>query len=647
MVRLFFLFYFILFSTSLLAQKKPLEDGVIDATLLAIDTISSPEGKINFLILSTSKNRYSVKTISFLNKAISISKKSDLKNQYASIYYSFGNYYYYNSKLDSSSYYFKKAEEFAPLDKNPFIESSILSTRSGIYKRKGDVSMAISSSLSAKKIIDKIDTTKLNREEIRTYTGKNLVINNSLANLYNQIEDYQAALLYYDLAYQAVSSLNSKRAKINAGSILSNKGDLLIKMKRYNDAFKILVKSKELKEEGEAPPIIVAGSELNLGIAETHLKKYSEALESFNSALNTYLKSNYQSGIAYVYVNRGILYNNTEDYNNAITDCEKAKSIARTINSLELQLDACKCLTEAYKEVGDFEKAFKNQELYLIAKDSFISEKNIKQLTQLQMQYDFNKQQEQQKIEAEKKELQRKLLLYLAIAALLIVVLLGFFFIKNRKKNIQISEALQEKEILLKEIHHRVKNNLQVVSSLLSLQQRQSKDATTQQALQEGRDRVKAMALIHQNLYQDKNLVGVPLKPYIETLVNNLVFNYKVEDKNIQVITDIDDIKLDVDTIIPFGLIINELISNALKYAFTEKDSGEITIDLKLKDELLILIVADNGVGLPDNFSIENASSLGYRLIKSFSQKLKATLTIENPSEGTKVRLEIVSFKTV
>ncbi len=647
MVRLFFLFYFILFSTSLLAQKKPLEDGVIDAALLAIDTISSPEGKINFLIFSTSKNRYSVKTISFLNKAISISKKSDLKNQYASIYYSFGNYYYYNSKLDSSSYYLKKAEEFAPLDKNPFIESSILSTRSGIYKRKGDVSMAISSSLSAKKIIDKIDTTKLNREEILTYTGKILVINNSLANLYNQIEDYQAALLYYDLAYQAVSSLNSKRAKINAGSILSNKGDLLIKMKSYNDAFKILVKSKELKEEGEAPPIIVAGSELNLGIAQTHLKKYPEALASFNSALNTYLKSNHQSGISYVYVNRGLLYNNTKEYNKAINDCEKAKNIAIDIKNLELQLDACKCLSEAYKKVGEFKKAFENQELFIIAKDSFINKKNIKQLTQLQMQYDFNKQQEQQKIEADKKEQERKLFLYLSVSSLIIVLLLGFFFIKNRKKNILISQALQEKEILLKEIHHRVKNNLQVVSSLLSLQQRQTKDSVTQQALQEGRDRVKAMALIHQNLYQDNNLVGVSIKPYIETLVNNLVYNYKVEDKEIVVKTAIDDIKLDVDTIIPFGLIINELISNALKYAFEGKDSGEISISLKLKEKVLNLTVSDNGIGLPEDFSIENASSLGYRLIKSFSQKLKATLTIEKPSEGTQVKLEITSFKTV
>ncbi|PHS62914.1 MAG: hypothetical protein COB12_10040 [Flavobacterium sp.] len=629
----------------MLGQQKPLNNLAIDSIIKALDTITNPSEKINFLITSSVKNRYSEKTISFLNKALSISEKLDLKNQYASIYYSLGNYYYYNSKLDSSSVYLNKAEEFATFDANPFLVASILSTRSGICKRKGDVSSAIAALLNAKESIDKIDTTQLKKKEIYTYTGKNLVINNSLANLYNQIEDHQAALLYYDLAYQAVSSLESKKTKISAGSILSNRGDLLIKMKRFNDAFNILIKSKELKIEGDAPPIIVAGSELNLGIAETHLKKYSEALISFNSALNTYSESNHQSGIAYVYASRGLLYNNTKEYSNAISDCEKAKSIAISINNLELQLDACQCLSEAYKEVGDFEKAFKNQELYLAARDSFISEKNIKQLTQLQMQYDFDKQQEHQKIEADKKEQQRKLFLYLAIAAFIIIILLGFFFIKNRKKNFQISEALQEKEILLKEIHHRVKNNLQVVSSLLSLQQRQTKDTNAQQALQEGRNRVKAMALIHQNLYQDNNLVGVDLEQYITKLVSNLVKTYKTDTKSIQINTNIDKLKLDVDTIIPLGLIINELISNSLKYAFIKKDSGEISVALKIVNNLLKLVVSDNGVGLPENFSIENTTSLGYKLIRSFSQKLEADFNIESTNKGTLITLIIKKYK--
>ena len=174
----------------------------------------------------------------------------------------------------------------------------------------------------------------------------------------------------------------------------------------------------------------------------------------------------------------------------------------------------------------------------------------------------------------------------------------------------------------------------------MSLQQRQISDVKASQAMQEGRDRVKAMALIHQNLYQDTDLIGVEINDYVNKLANNLVKNYQTENKPITLSIDVDPIKLDIDTIIPLGLVINELISNALKYAFTEQDSGTIDIVLKHKNNTLTLMVTDNGKGLPEEFNINKISSLGFRLIKAFSDKLKAQLHINSTKQGTNIRLE-------
>ncbi|HLV92463.1 MAG TPA: sensor histidine kinase [Aequorivita sp.] len=204
---------------------------------------------------------------------------------------------------------------------------------------------------------------------------------------------------------------------------------------------------------------------------------------------------------------------------------------------------------------------------------------------------------------------------------------------------------MEEKNMLLKEIHHRVKNNLQVISSLLSLQQRQINDSKASQAIQEGRDRVKAMALIHQNLYQDTDLIGVETSVYVNKLAKSLIKNYKINDKAIKLNINVDPIKLDIDTIIPLGLVINELISNALKYAFTNKSSGTIDILLKSVNDTLVLSVSDNGQGLPENFSVDEVSSLGFRLIKAFSDKLKSELDISSSKEGTKISLIIPNLK--
>lgn len=209
-----------------------------------------------------------------------------------------------------------------------------------------------------------------------------------------------------------------------------------------------------------------------------------------------------------------------------------------------------------------------------------------------------------------------------------------------------ITQSLADKEILLKEIHHRVKNNLQFVLSLLSLQSRQTEDQTAHAALKEGQNRIKSMAVIHQNLYQEDNLTGIEVKDYFERLATGLFNSYNISPDRIRLNTEIQDVHLDVDTFIPLGLIVNELVSNSLKHAFGPNDQGIITVSLKELGDQLELCVSDDGFGMPDQDSLDLQKSFGFRLINAFIPKLDASLII-NGQEGTEVKLEIKKYEKV
>ena len=208
------------------------------------------------------------------------------------------------------------------------------------------------------------------------------------------------------------------------------------------------------------------------------------------------------------------------------------------------------------------------------------------------------------------------------------------------KKNKIINKSLEEKNVLLREIHHRVKNNLQVISALLELQTKYVTDEGTVAALRRGQDRVESMALIHKDLYQHDNLSGVNTKIYFEKLTSNLLESYQVEDGKISIETDIEPLLLDVDTMVPVGLLINELISNAIKHAFDSK-GGKVFIKLEEKNDVLHLLVEDNGKGFTGTET--NKQSFGYSLIKSFVRRLEAHMQIDH-SVGTRIMIKIKSY---
>jgi len=200
--------------------------------------------------------------------------------------------------------------------------------------------------------------------------------------------------------------------------------------------------------------------------------------------------------------------------------------------------------------------------------------------------------------------------------------------ITDRKRNEErIRASLKEKEVLLKEIHHRVKNNLQVISSLLNLQANQIRDRETAQVFRDSQSRVKAMSLVHERLYQSSDLARIDFAGYVEDVTRHLLRSYQSGPRGVRLKVDVDPVSFNIDTAIPCALIINELVSNSLKYAFPNGKDGEINIRLnQTETEDLNLCISDNGIGFPANVSWEKTDSLGLQLVRSLTDQLNGSI---------------------
>jgi len=204
---------------------------------------------------------------------------------------------------------------------------------------------------------------------------------------------------------------------------------------------------------------------------------------------------------------------------------------------------------------------------------------------------------------------------------------------RRKEAEAQLRKSLEEKELLLKEIHHRVKNNLMVISSLLSLQSRYIKDKAALEVFKESQRRARSMALIHKMLYQSTDLKCIDFGDYIKTLTRELFRTYATGD-NIKLNLDLGKTLLDINTAIPLGLIVNELISNSLKHAFPDNVPGEITVKFHKEGDQFHFMVADTGVGLPEDLDFTKTRSLGMRLVNTLVDQMNGTIELDR-TRGT------------
>ena len=219
------------------------------------------------------------------------------------------------------------------------------------------------------------------------------------------------------------------------------------------------------------------------------------------------------------------------------------------------------------------------------------------------------------------------------------------YAIERKQTEEGLKSSINDKDILLKETHHRVKNNMQVIHSLLNLQTHYAKNKEAVKVLKESQNRVKSMGIIHEKLYKSSDRSKIDFSDYVKSLTTDLLESYDVSDTIFPVI-EIDDIKFNMETAVLCGLIINELISNSLKHAFPNNKTGEVRVSLKLIGNRYQLIVSDNGIGFPEEIDFKNTESLGLQLVNNITGQLDGEIDLDR-SVGTKVTINFDDLESV
>ncbi len=451
--------------------------------------------------------------------------------------------------------------------------------------------------------------------EYSNNVGKYLLLDESASAA---LTYFKKAKGYVDVYLNDLNEVKSEKeiqdANLLKGIIDGNIGKAHIILRQYEEALPYLENSIGVIEENNFGKYSEDVIENNLALAETHLRLENFAKGREYLAIEQNLKK-----IDHIVKKNRLLatyYDRVEDYKNAAFYLKQNARIADSISGNDNSL--------------------KKQQLATVAQFDFANSRRMLDEQKMENQRSKDKLQAQD---------ERINLVFIS----LIFTLLGFAglvyaYLKSIKNQRLIAEqkhiietSLVEKDSLLKEIHHRVKNNLQMVSSLLSLQTKNTRSKAAIEALEEGKTRVKAMALIHQKLYQNDDLSVIEMQGYIESLINSVQSVFKKGGHNINITIDAEGVELDIDRAIPFGLILNELVSNSFKYAFPEDDDdGKIYIHIRKNGEHGFFEYSDNGIGFPEDSEERTNSSMGIRLMNRLVNQLQSTLNIDKTSDGVR-----------
>lgn len=466
---------------------------------------------------------------------------------------------------------------------------------------------------------------------------------NSLLNIgvmfYYQ-KEYNKSEFYYKRALELfIKTKNDVRiaaAYNNLGAIYRIQEKYKEAIETYNKSYKLKVKAKDTLGMSIALN--------NLGIVYQFIEQFNRAEKLLLKSLVFQIKSKNNNGLISSYTSLADLKIKQKKYDAAEKYLIQAIKLEKSIDMPHEKLSIYRLYTQLDSIQGDYKSAFEHLKLYHEATNKVIQADRKKETDKLETIYQTK--QKEQEIELSKKIIQNKeksLWIISIISSIILVLAFRLLWLRYKlhHSNKQLNVLVNQKEDLVKEIHHRVKNNLQVISSLLNMHVRKVQDPDSKRIFDDGVSRIQAMSIIHQNIYnQSQSLDQKPLE-YIEKLIQQLYITYQIPEKSIQINTQIEDLKLDIEKLMSLGLILNELLTNAFKYAFNHSTNGTIDIKLiKSTDDNLELSVKDNGIGINNDFCKSN-ESLGMRLIQAFSDKLNGKFSFKN-DHGT---LFLLNFK--
>ncbi|MCB9195487.1 MAG: tetratricopeptide repeat protein [Flavobacteriales bacterium] len=471
------------------------------------------------------------------------------------------------------------------------------------------------------------------------------IIFNNLGSLHFDLSQYDEAQTYFDSAYQIMTQIQNVKwlSKVtgNAAGVKFMKGE-------FDESISLLEESINYGLAAQSY-ISVAGAYGNLAMVLTSMDRKQEALEIFNKGLSMLDSVGDKRGVCIVQQKLGELLLSIGENSQAESVLNSNLKLAYQIEHFESIMNTHLALANYFETIDLKDSAITHIKKYIQWKDSVFNDKNFKTINELEEKYkSAQKQNEIQRLEIEKekelakieaKELENYLLwsLLLVIAVILAFVIIQF--LNKRKSNLVLSQKnwiieqnLAEKEVLMREIHHRVKNNFQMISGVLMIQASNSENDDAKNALLDARNRIQSMSLTHQTLYQSNSITNIELSSFLDSLIRELVISHG--NDQVEVTTNFCQISIPVDMAINIGLILTEGIINAYKYGVA--DGGKITISTALEDGLLILL-EDNGAGFELDLNIR---SFGIKMMKSLTHKLSGQITWIN-NNGTLIKLEI------
>jgi two-component system, sensor histidine kinase PdtaS len=635
------LFFFILI---VIQGACPLFSQVADSLLLLQDDTT----KLNLLknqAIHLSEDDPD-KSILYANAGIALAQKLNLPITTGECYKAGGIAYDVKGNLDSTLLYLNKAKQIFIAQRQSKLLSNTISDIALAYYLRGIYEVSLRNHFEALKIREQVGDKSLISKSY-----------NNIGLVYRARKDYNNAIKYYLQSLQLKRELADSAGQLNS---LMNIGSSYQYHRKYDSALYYGMQTLTLARLLQKPKD-EANSLANIGVAYEGLNKLDAAEKNLSEALKKANEIDYKEALYGIYEGMGNVMLARKNYDSAVLWFNKGIMLASERKRKEMLANYYSNLANCYEKKGDYHLAYNFIRNSEAIRDSLLNEENLRQINEMNALYETSKKEETIDVLSKEGKQKEAALIrskrernYFIIAAILFFALAGLAFYayrNNRKQKEQLNQqkviiekSLSEKETLLREIHHRVKNNLQIISGLLNLQSRQIENPEAQEAVREGRNRVKSMALIHQKLYQQENLTGVNMKEYLGDLVNTIQQTFKDNHTNVKADIACNDLCLDVDTAIPLGLIINELVTNCYKYAFTGKNNGQISIRLEENGKKLILEVKDDGVGLPTNFDMHNTKSFGMKLIQSLANKLEAEVETKNVN-GAAFRLTIHNYQ--
>ena len=570
--------------------------------------------------------------------ALKMNKSAPLVSAYTDL----ANSFLTLGKIDSALFCFNKAQNaLDEHDKNAAKYYYFFLSK--FYKKNGDNQGAL---MYLTKVLDY-------DRELGEAPTRSVEYLNEIGFVHNTLKNYDKAQTYLMRAMDTCQKYNLQIAQVSTAIHLS---DVYMAQKDTAKAISIVKEAFDKTYSSTNPN---SKKEAMEQLSDIYLQqnKPKEAFYYLTELNNHLLKINDPSVSNRLKIQWGTYYFINNQYSEAIKNLDEALVFAKGRNIVSQMLRVYDLKSKVYAKNKQYELALENKDNFHRLNDTLAQKSKDETLIAIESRFQLNEKNKtigdlstDNQLKAQLLDSAKKLQ-YLAItAALFLAGLAGFAFYQYRLKqkqahilsgnNTLLTKTYKEKDLLLREIHHRVKNNLQVISSLLHLQSKYVKDDTAQVALQEGQSRVQSMALIHNYLYNEDNLKNIDAKEYIEKLIETLFQTYNVTENRVKAHTQIDPVRLDVDEAVPIGLILNELITNSLKYAFPNDRQGELNVSMKKVDDILTLKVNDNGVGFDKDIQtvIVNAKSFGWNLINLFADKLEAKLTVEN-KVGTHVTM--------